>query len=84
MDSQPVATEPTSRYDAFGLPVDPQQKRYMMAQLLQPYMGSMIVTPKDIDAYIDDISTVVAGGLNAALHPSIDLTEILNYLSRSD
>lgn len=71
------------RHDAFGLPVDPHQKRYMMAQLLQPYMGSMIVTPKDIDAYIDDISTAVAGALNAALHPGIDLTEILNYLSRT-
>lgn len=80
---RPVVESEGPRHDAFGLPVDPQQKRYMMAQLLQPYMGSMIVTPKDIDAYIDDISTVVAGALNAALHPSIDLTEILNYLSRT-
>lgn len=70
-----------SRYDAFGLPVDPQQKRYMIGQLLQPYMGTMIVTPRDIDTLIDDIAAVVAGGINAALHPDIDLTDILNYLS---
>lgn len=69
------------RYDAFGLPVDPQQKRYLIGRLLQPYMGSMIVTPKDIDALIADVSSVVAGGINAALHPAIDLTDILNYLA---
>ncbi|NLN19041.1 MAG: GPR endopeptidase [Firmicutes bacterium] len=83
-ETDPSAVEQEGpRHDAFGLPVDPQQKRYMIAQLLQPYMGSMIVTPKDIDAYIDDISTTVAGALNAALHPALDLTEIANYLSRT-
>jgi spore protease len=83
-ETDPQAAERNApRHDAFGLPVDPRQKRYMMAQLLQPYMGSMIVTPKDIDAYIDGISSTVAGALNAALHPAIDLTEIANYLSRT-
>jgi spore protease len=70
-----------ARYDAFGLPIDPQQKRYLISRLLQPYMGSMIVTPKDIDTLIADVSSVVAGGINAALHPAIDLTDILNYLA---
>lgn len=70
-----------SRYDAFGLPVDPQQKKYLIARLLQPYLGSMIVTPKDIDTLIADVSSVIAGGINAALHPDIDLTDILNYLA---
>ncbi len=69
-----------SRNDAFGLPVDPQQKKFVIQRLLQPYMGNMIVTPKDIDALIGDVSEVLAGGLNAALHPKLDLTEILKYL----
>ncbi len=43
-------------------------------------MGTMIVTPKDIDALIGDVAEVLAGGLNAALHPSLDLTDILKYL----
>lgn len=68
------------RYDAFGLPVDPQQKKFVIQRLLQPYMGTMIVTPKDIDALIGDVAEVLAGGLNAALHPSLDLTDILKYL----
>ena len=77
---QDGAHAPAPRQDAFGLPVDPQQRKFVVQRLLQPYMGSMIVTPKDIDALISDVSEVVAGGLNAALHPALDLTEILKYL----
>lgn len=68
------------RNDAFGLPLDADQRRYMLQHLLQPYMGSMIVTPREIDALIGDVAEVLAGGLNAALHPKLDLTEILKYL----
>lgn len=66
--------------DAFGLPIDPVQKKFMVQQLLGPHMGGMVVTPKEIDTMIDDIASCLGGGLNAALHPAIDLTDILTYL----
>jgi spore protease len=53
----------------------------MVAQVLEPYMGSMIVTPKDIDELIDDVTNVIAGGLNTAFHESVDYSEIFQYLS---
>ncbi|HHV62364.1 MAG TPA: GPR endopeptidase [Firmicutes bacterium] len=59
----------------------PDQKRNLIRQVLSPYMGKLIVTPKEIDDMIDDIAKIVAGGLNAALHPNIDFDEILEYLS---
>lgn len=62
-------------------PVTAEQKRYMVAQVLEPYMGSMIVTPKDIDELIDDVTNVIAGGLNTAFHESVDYSEIFQYLS---
>lgn len=58
-----------------------QQKMQMISQVLQPYMGSMIVTPKEIDELIDDVTQVIAGGLNSAFHEGIDYSEIFQYLS---
>lgn len=68
------------RMDPFGLPLDSVQKRYMVRQLLGPEFGQMIVTPKEVDVLIDDVAEVVAGAINTALHPSLDLDDILMYL----
>lgn len=67
-------------HDALGLPIDPVQKKFMVQQLLGPHMGAMVVTPKEIDTMIEDIAACLGGGMNAALHPAIDLTDILAYL----
>ncbi|HHY47020.1 MAG TPA: GPR endopeptidase [Firmicutes bacterium] len=64
---------------AYGVPSE--QKQYLMRQLLQPYMGDLIVTPKEIDDIIEEVSRVVAAGLNAALHPNMDWDRVLEYLS---
>lgn len=59
----------------------PQQKQQMISKVLEPYIGSMIVTPKDIDELISDLTNVIAGGLNSAFHDEVDYTEIFQYLS---
>ncbi len=43
-------------------------------------MGNVIVTPKDIDVIIDDLSIIIANGLNIALHPGIDLKDVNRYI----
>ncbi len=43
-------------------------------------MGGSFVTPKEIDALIADMAHIVAGGLNAALHPGVDAGEGEHYL----
>ena len=53
----------------------------MISKVLEPYIGSMIVTPKDIDELISDLTNVIAGGLNSAFHDEVDYTEIFQYLS---
>ncbi|NLY10636.1 MAG: GPR endopeptidase [Firmicutes bacterium] len=57
------------------------QKQQMINQVLEPFFGTMIVTPKDIDQLIEDVTQVIAGGLNAAFHEGVDYTEIFQYLS---
>lgn len=48
-----------------------QEKKQMIHEILQPLGQNLMVTPKEIDQFIDDIATVVANGLNMALHSSI-------------
>ena len=49
--------------------------------VLQPFAGNLTVTPKEIDALINNLSKVVAGGISMALHPAIDLEEYNMYLN---
>lgn len=42
--------------------------------------GNMIVAPKDVDSIIDDISSVIANGINISLHRGITLDDIDRYV----
>lgn len=56
-------------------------RRQLIAQMLEPYFGSMIVTPKEIDLLIDEVSDVVAGALNVSFHEGVNYDEVFKYLS---
>lgn len=56
-------------------------KEAVIREVLTPAFGDLMVTPKEIDVYIEDIAKIVAGGLNAALHEGIAQDEIMRYLS---
>ncbi len=58
-----------------------QRRIQMINEVLQPFMGSMIVTPKEIDQLIDDVTHVVAGALNTTFHEGVDYSEVYQYLS---
>ncbi|NLL81529.1 MAG: GPR endopeptidase [Tissierellia bacterium] len=55
-------------------------KYELIVEVLNPFMANTIVTPKDIDVTIDDLSIILANGLNIALHPGIDLKDVNRYL----
>ena len=44
------------------------------------WIDSLIVTPKEIDVFIDDAAELLAGAINAALHPGLDLDDVLRYI----
>ncbi len=48
-----------------------EEKRNIIKEVLEPFAGDLIVTPKEIDTLIEDISLVIAAGLDAAFHPQI-------------
>jgi len=60
--------------------INDQQKQQIIQQVLQPYLGDLIMAPRGIDKLIRDVGRVIAGGLNIALHPDINQENVSLYL----
>ena len=52
------------------LPED--EKRKLIYEVLSPIGHNLMVTPKEVDVFIEDMANLIANGLNAALHESIN------------
>lgn len=51
----------------------------MVREVLNPLGHDLLVTPKDIDQFIEDIANIIASGLNASLHEAIDVNNVQAY-----
>lgn len=60
--------------------INKNEKYQLIREVLSPYIGDLMVTPKDIDTIIESISKIIANGINIALHPSIHLKDVNRYL----
>ncbi|HHX87312.1 MAG TPA: GPR endopeptidase [Firmicutes bacterium] len=60
--------------------LDQNRRMELIKEVLEPYVGNLMVTPKEIDAFIEDMAMVIAAGLNAALHPRVQKEEPEKYL----
>ena len=57
------------------------EDRYeLIRQVIGPKFGNFVVAPKEVDSIIDDIASVVANGINIALHSGIELEDIDRYV----
>jgi len=61
--------------------IDREEKYMMIQEVLKPYVGNLIVTPKEIDEVIQKVSKVIANGINIALHEGITLNDVNRYLN---
>jgi spore protease len=57
------------------------ERNSLFNEVLEPYGGSLIVTPKEVDSIIEDISKIIANGINIGIHQSIDLKDVNRYLN---
>lgn len=60
--------------------IDRNEKYQMIQEVLNPYVGNLIVTPKEIDEVIEKVSKIIANGLNIALHQGITLNDVNRYV----
>lgn len=51
----------------------------LVKEVLNPLGHDLLVTPKEIDQFIEDIANIIASGLNAALHEAIDADNVSAY-----
>ena len=58
-----------------------EEKYTLIREILEPYNANMIVTPKEIDEIITNLSQIIANGINIALHPGIDLKDVNRYVN---
>jgi len=61
--------------------LDKEEKYRLIQEVMTPFVGQLIVTPKEIDSLIENTSKAVAGGINLALHPGISYDEVSTYLN---
>lgn len=54
------------------------QKRSLVSDVLSPLGNNLIVTPKEIDEFVEDTARVVAMGMNVALHPAMTMEDAKN------
>lgn len=52
-----------------------REKWQLIHEVLDPLGNNLIVTPKEIDEFVEDIAYVVAKGLNVALHPAMTMED---------
>lgn len=51
----------------------------LVKEVLNPIGHDLLVTPKEIDEFIEDIANVIASGLNASLHEAVDSSNVAAY-----
>lgn len=52
--------------------LEEEEKRKLISEVLSPLGHNLMVTPKEVDVFIEDMANLLANGLNAALHKSIN------------
>ncbi|MGX6442813.1 GPR endopeptidase [Neobacillus sp. K501] len=52
--------------------LEEEEKRKLIYEVLSPLGHNLMVTPKEVDVFIEDMANLIASGLNAALHSNVD------------
>jgi spore protease len=56
-----------------------QERLALVQEVLGPLGHDLLVTPKEIDQFIEDIANIIASGLNAGLHEAVDAGNVSAY-----
>ncbi|NMM61960.1 GPR endopeptidase [Clostridium sp. P21] len=81
LDQMIQESEKDSKFYNMLKSVDKDEKQKMIQNILDPYVGNLMVTPKEVDLVIDSVSKVIANGINIALQPALNLEDINKFLN---
>lgn len=60
--------------------LSPQCMQSVAHELLMPFAGNLVVTPKEIDEMIHNIARLIATALTCAIHPTLTLENCHNFM----
>ncbi len=58
-----------------------EERMALINEVFTQQVKNMMVTPKEIDSIVDDISDVIANGLNITLHPGIEMDDTNRFIN---
>lgn len=61
--------------------IDKGQKEAMIKSILNPFIGDLMVTPKEVDVVIESVAKIIANGINMALQPNLDVEDINKFMN---
>jgi spore protease len=56
-----------------------EEKRKLINEVLTPIGHNLMVTPKEVDGFMIDMASVIANGVNAALHKQVNIDNFASY-----
>ncbi len=56
-----------------------EDKYTLIKQVLTPHYGDFVVSPKEVDTVVNDISSIIANGINISLHEGLSMQDIDRY-----
>ncbi|WP_442954897.1 GPR endopeptidase [Paenibacillus sp. SYP-B4298] len=59
--------------------MEEHERLTLVKEILSPMGHDLLVTPKEVDEFIEDIGNIIASGLNAALHDAVDSSNVAAY-----
>ncbi|WP_078556670.1 GPR endopeptidase [Bacillus alkalicellulosilyticus] len=59
--------------------LEENEKRQLIQEVLAPLGHNLMVTPKEVDVFIEDMANVIASGMNAALHGQVNQSNVNSY-----
>lgn len=51
--------------------LEEDEKRRLISEVLSPLGHNLMVTPKEVDVFIEDMANLIASGLNSSLHQAV-------------
>ena len=72
---------PENKKELLGLvgTLNDTEKRQLIHEVLAPIGYNLVVTPKEVDTFIEDMANIIANGLNMALHQAIGQENVASY-----
>ena len=61
--------------------IDKDAKKVLIREVLNPYVGDLIVTPKEVDLIIDSLSKIISNGINIATQPNMTMEDINKFMN---